>query len=149
MAIIANNAKSAKSMLNDIWRVIAEHDTPFAQDYPMITLPFQLCNGSYRRRQLYRGVSTDIAKNAGVIVFARLKDDNGNDIKGTGSVMTVRGISSGLRGMKHGTKRPSLILLDDLQTSETAESQEQVEKLVTLLKKDVMNLGGKDRLSIL
>ena len=98
---------------------------------------------------MYKGVSTDIAKNAAIIQFARLRDDKGNEISGTGSVITVRGISSGLRGMKHGTKRPSLILLDDLQTSEIAESPEQVEKLVTLLKKDVMNLGGKDRLSIL
>ena len=51
--------------------------------------------------------------------------------------------------MKHGTLRPSLVLLDDLQSSETAESPEQVEKLVTLIKKDIMNLGGKERLSIL
>lgn len=149
VCIVSQNATSAKSMLNDIWRVIAEHDTPFANDYPHITLPFQLCNGSYRRRQLYRGVSTDIAKNAAIIQFARLRDNKGNEVHGTGSVITVRGISSGLRGMKHGTKRPSLILLDDLQTSEIAESPEQVEKLVNLIKKDVMNLGGKNRLSIL
>jgi len=67
----------------------------------------------------------------------------------SGSVVTVRGISGGLRGMKHGKMRPSLVLLDDLQTTEIAESPEQVEKLMTLIKKDVMNLGGKERLSIL
>ena len=82
-------------------------------------------------------------------MFARLKDDEGKDLPTSGSIITVRGISSGLRGMKHGTLRPSLVLLDDLQTSETAESPEQVEKLMTLIKKDVMNLGGKERLSIL
>lgn len=51
--------------------------------------------------------------------------------------------------MKHGTLRPSAILLDDLQTSEIAESPEQVEKLLSLIRKDIMNLGGKERLSIL
>lgn len=51
--------------------------------------------------------------------------------------------------MKHGKLRPSLVLLDDLQTTEIAENPEQVEKLMTLIRKDVMNLGGKERLSIL
>lgn len=64
-------------------------------------------------------------------------------------MITSRGITSGFRGMKHGTLRPSLVILDDLQDSSQAENQEQVEKLLTLIKKDVMNLGGKERLSIL
>lgn len=51
--------------------------------------------------------------------------------------------------MKHGTARPSLILLDDLQDSAQAENSEQIEKLLSLIKKDIMNLGGKERLSIL
>ena len=149
VAIISNNARAATGLLNDIWRAITEPDTPFAQDYPSLCLPFQVCKGSYRRRQLYKGMSTELQRNAGNIVFARLKDDEGNDLPTSGSIVTVRGISSGLRGMKHGTLRPSLVLLDDLQTSETAENPEQVEKLMTLIKKDVMNLGGKERLSIL
>lgn len=51
--------------------------------------------------------------------------------------------------MKHGTARPSLVLLDDLQDSSQAENTEQIEKLLSLIKKDIMNLGGKERLSIL
>ena len=51
--------------------------------------------------------------------------------------------------MKHGTQRPSLVLLDDLQDSETAENAEQVEKMLSIIRKDIMNLGGKERLSIL
>lgn len=44
--------------------MIQETDTPFAQDYPEVCKPFHLCNGSFRRRQLYKGISTDIQKNA-------------------------------------------------------------------------------------
>ena len=40
-------------------------------------------------------------------------------------------------------------MLDDLQTSEVAENPEQVDKLLSLINKDVLNLGGKERLSIL
>lgn len=61
----------------------------------------------------------------------------------------MRGISSGIRGLKKGTLRPSLVLLDDLQDAESAENPEQVEKMLNIIKKDVMCLGGKDRLSIL
>lgn len=41
------------------------------------------------------------------------------------------------------------MILDDLQTADTASSQEQVQKLLDTIKKDIMNLGGKQRLSIL
>ena len=78
-----------------------------------------------------------------------MKDGKGNELPSSGSIVTVRGISGGLRGMKHGKMRPTGVLLDDLQTTEIAESPEQVEKLMTLIRKDVMNLGGKERLSIL
>jgi len=136
-------------MLNDIWRMIQEPDTPFAQDYPEVCAPFQLCDGSIRRRQLYKGVSTELSKNRSQIVFARLRDGNGDELPTSGSIISVRGISSGMRGMKKGTLRPSLVLLDDLQDSETAENHETVEKLLNIIKKDVMCLGGKQRLSIL
>lgn len=149
VVIISNNARAASGLLSDIWRAISEPDTPFAQDYPNVCFPFQVCKGSYRRRQLYKGQSTEIQKTANNITLARLRDEDGNELPSSGSVVTVRGISGGLRGMKHGKMRPSLVLLDDLQTTEIAESPEQVEKLMTLIKKDVMNLGGKERLSIL
>lgn len=63
--------------------------------------------------------------------------------------MTVRGVTSGIRGLKHGTMRPTMVLLDDLQTSETAENPESVQKLVDIINKDIIPLAGKQRLSIL
>lgn len=146
---ISNNARAANGIMQDIWRAIAETDTPFAQDYPAVCCPFHLCNGSFRRRQTYRGKMTDMQKNASNIVLARLQDDNGNELPTSNSILTCRGISSGLRGMKFGTLRPTLVLLDDLQSSEMAENTSAVEKLLTTIKKDVMPLGGKERLSIL
>ena len=112
-------------------------------------MPFSTANGSFRRRQLYHGRSTDIQKNAGNIVFATLFDADGNPLDTSGSIITCRGISSGIRGAKHGTLRPSLVLLDDLQDFESAHNPAQVEKLVDIIKKDVIPLAGKERLSIL
>ena len=135
--------------MSDIFRAIAEEGTALAQDYPYVCLPYQLLHGTYRRRQLYRMRTTDLVRNANMIVFPRIAKDETTDYPSSGGVMTVRGISSGLRGMKHGTQRPTLVLLDDLQTSEVAENPEQVDKLLSLINKDVLNLGGKERLSIL
>lgn len=77
-------------------------------------IPFQLCNGSYRRKQTYKGVPTDIEKNAGTLRLPTLKFQDGTDIPSSGSVVTVRGITSGIRGLKVGKLRPDTVILDDL-----------------------------------
>lgn len=92
---------------------------------------------------------TDIQKNASNIVFPRLQDNDGNELPTSNSILTCRGVTSGLRGMKFGTMRPTLVILDDLQDSEMAENALAVEKLLTTIRKDIMPLGGKERLSIL
>lgn len=51
--------------------------------------------------------------------------------------------------MKFGKLRPSFVILDDLQDSESAQNPEQVKKLLDIIKKDVVPLGGKERISLL
>lgn len=146
--VISNNARASCNILNDIFRMFQEVDTPFAQDYPDLCKPIEIANGSYRRKQTYKGVGTEIAKTSSQINLARLTDENGVLPK-TGCVIATRGISSGIRGLKHHTMRPDLVLLDDLQTSEDAENPSSVEKLLNIIKKDVMNLAGKGKLAVL
>lgn len=123
--IVSNNSRAAGNILKDIGIPVLEKETAFAQDFPELCLPFQLCNGSFRRRQMYNGRSTDIEKNAGVLRFATLYKD-GKELPTSGSVVTVRGITSGIRGLKVGKLRPDTVILDDLQSSEIASSPEQV-----------------------
>ena len=98
---------------------------------------------------MYRGVSTDLEKNSSELVFARLKDDSGNELPTSGSVISCRGITSGIRGLKRGNLRPSYVVLDDIMTTADARSQESVEKLMEAINKDIIPLAGKERLSIL
>lgn len=146
--IVSNNARASANILKDISIPVLEKETAFAQDFPEICLPFQVCNGSFRRRQLYNGRSTDIEKNAGTLRLATLYKD-GKPLPMSGSVVTVRGITSGIRGLKVGKLRPDTVILDDLQTSETASSPEQVEKIMSIIKKDIMNLSSKGKLAVL
>lgn len=146
--LIGENASSAQNLLTDIFRIVMD-DGPFSQDYPDLCLPFQLCNGSFRRRQTYKGVMTDIVKNASRLVFARITNDDGTETLTSNSLIQTRGITSGLRGLKFRTFRPDLIILDDIQNDETAESQEQVEKLLSIINKGIMNVGGKGKIACL
>lgn len=146
--IISANARAACNILNDIFRIFQEPDTLFSQDYPDLCVPIQEANGSYRRKQTYKGIPTEIQKTSNQAVLARLEDTNGI-LPSSGCVIATRGISSGIRGLKHHTMRPDLVLLDDLQTAEDAENPASVDKLLNIIKKDVMNLAGKGKLAVL
>lgn len=143
------NQRASTNILKDIWRAVNEKGTAFAQDYPEIAAPFHIANGSFRRRQLYRGVSTDLEKNSSELVFARLKDENGNEMPTSGSVISCRGVTSGIRGLKRGNLRPSYAILDDIMTAQDARSPEAIEKLMEAINKDIIPLSGKERLSVL
>ncbi|MCF0232215.1 MAG: hypothetical protein HUJ63_08120, partial [Enterococcus sp.] len=146
--LISQNATSAQSLLNDIFGIVLD-PSPFSEDYPDLCLPFQLCNGSYRRKQSYLGVQTDIQKCASKLIFPRLKNPDGTEVKTSSACIETKGITSGIRGMKHGTKRPTCVILDDIQDDETAYSSVQVEKLLSIINKSVLNLGGKGKISVL
>lgn len=146
--IVSNNARAAGNILKDVCIPVLEKETAFAQDFPEVCLPFQVCNGSFRRKQLYRGRSTDIEKNAGVLRFATIYKDN-VELACSGAIVTVRGVTSGIRGLKVGRLRPDTVILDDLQSSELASSPEQVQKIQDIIKKDIMNLSSKGKLAVL
>lgn len=147
--IISQNARSAQNILTDIFRIITDTGTAYAQDYPDVCLPFQLCNGSYRRRQMYNGVATEISKTASQLVLARLKGADGVEAPTSGSIIATRGITSGIRGLKHHSLRPDVACLDDIQDDESASSPERVEKLLSVIYKSVFNIGGKGKIAIL
>lgn len=71
--VVSANARAASNILADVFRMFQEPDTPFAQDYPDLCLPIQLANGSYRRKQTYRDVATEIGKTANQFQLARLQ----------------------------------------------------------------------------
>lgn len=147
--VVSANHSQAQNIVRDIFRVLIESDTDFATDFPELALPFQLLEGSYRRRQLYKRVSTDVGKTASQITFARLKDEDGEEMPTSQSTIVCRGITSGVRGLKSGKLRPDFVLLDDLQSHESADSAEQVEKILEIIRKDVMGLAGKGKLNVL
>lgn len=147
--VVSQNHGQAQNIIRDIFRAVIEGGTAFSQDFPEMALPFQLLDGSYRRRQLCRGIATNVQKTASQITFARLQDDDGNELPTSQCTIVSRGITSGVRGIKSGKLRPDFVLLDDIQSHESAESAEQVDKLLQIIKKDVFGLAGKGKLNVL
>lgn len=145
--IVTANARSSTGILNDIWRVFQVPDSDFAHDYPEVVLPFSIANGSFNRRQLYDGVSTEISKTANQLVLPSYNDPRFQ--RASGSLVTTRSITGALRGIRRFTMRPTFVLIDDIQTTTSAQNPAQVEKMMDIIHKDILNLGGKERLSIL
>ena len=104
--------------------MILEQDTPFSCDFPEVTLPFSL-GGNGRKRQLYNGVDTNISNNSSQIVFPRLRKKDGSEFPTSNSVLMAKPITS-CRGSKFSKLRPTICLIDDIQTAETASNPEQV-----------------------
>lgn len=62
----------------------------------------------------------------------------------------IKGVGAGqkLRGMRHGSKRPDLVIGDDLENDEAVESPEQRKKLEKWVFKALMKIGQKDTVYI-
>lgn len=62
----------------------------------------------------------------------------------------VRGVGAGqkLRGMRHGSIRPDLVVVDDLENDEAVESPEQRKKLEKWFFKALMKIGQKNTVYI-
>jgi predicted phage terminase large subunit-like protein len=62
----------------------------------------------------------------------------------------IRGVGAGqkLRGMRHGSRRPDLVIGDDLENDEAVESPDQRKKMERWFFKALMKIGQKDTVFI-
>lgn len=69
----------------------------------------------------------------------------------TRSGIKIRGVGAGqkLRGMRHGSKRPDLVIGDDLENDEAVESPDQRKKMERWFFKALMKIGQKNTVYII
>ncbi len=114
------------------------------EDFPEVVYPIQCLDGIANRcnGQLYKGERTPIGWTAPEIILPTIPGSNGS-----GAIIKVAGITGRIRGMKYKradgkTVRPTLVVLDDPQTDESARSLSQCATRESILAGAVLGLSG-------
>lgn len=153
-AMIGATEPHAEELLDAVKSSLENNELLLA-DYPEAVYPIQCLEGIVNRckGQLCNGERTQMDWTAKQIVFPTITptaDWNGPRRKdgkslSSGATIRVAGITGRVRGMKHKGKRPTLVLVDDPQTRESAKSFEQSGDRVRTLMGDVLGLAGPKR----
>ncbi len=144
VVLVSATETAALEMLDSI-KTEFEKNELLQEDFPEALYPIQCLDGISNRcpGQLYQGKRTQMSWTANEIVLPTIESS-----KASGAIIRVAGITGRIRGMKFKRPdkakpvRPSLVIIDDPQTSESANSLEQTRKRVRVLSGDVLGLAG-------
>jgi len=143
VALIGSDEEHASQMLDSIKAELAHNDV-LAGDFPRVCHPIRALDGITQRSagQLHAGRQTHIGWTAKEIVLPTIEGS-----PASGAVIRVAGITGRIRGMKFKradgqSVRPSLVLIDDPQTDESARSPSQCEARERVLAGAILGLAG-------
>jgi hypothetical protein len=143
VCLIGSDEQHASDMLESLKTELETNDRLLA-DFPEAVFPIRALEGISHRAngQLYRGNRTHIGWTAKDIVLPTISGS-----KASGAVIKVAGITGRIRGMKFKRSdgraaRPSLVVLDDPQTDESARSPSQCQHRESILVGAVLGLAG-------
>ena len=141
--LIGSDEGHALGMLESIKTELDSNDL-LLEDFPEAVFPIRALDGISNRcsGQLYKGERTVIGWTANEVVLPTIAGS-----PASGAVIRVAGITGGIRGMKFKrsdgqTVRPSLVILDDPQTDESARSLSQCATRERILAGAVLGLAG-------
>jgi len=143
VVLVGSDLGAARGMLESIKTEFETNDLLLA-DFPEVVYPIRMLGGIYQRAggQLFRKRPTYIGWTAGEVVLPTMPRS-----KASGGIIKVAGIEARIRGMKFKRAdgravRPSLAVIDDPQTDESARSPEQVKVRMAVVNKAILNLSG-------
>lgn len=143
VCLIGSDEGHAMDMLDSIKMELDGNDL-LLEDFPEVVYPIQCLDGIANRcnGQLHKGERTHIGWTAREIVLPSIFGS-----KASGAIIKVAGITGRIRGMKYKradgkTVRPTLVVLDDPQTDESARSLSQCATRESILAGAVLGLAG-------
>ena len=146
IALIGADEEHAADMLESIKSELENNDL-LEEDFSEVAGPIRALEGIHQRAggQLYQGARTHVGWTAKDIVLPTIPGS-----AGSGAVVRVAGITGRIRGMKAKrpdgkSLRPSLVLLDDPQTDESARSPIQCATREQILAGAILGLAGPGR----
>lgn len=146
VCLIGSDEEHAASMLESIKSEL-ENNELLLKDYPEVTYPIRCLEGIHQRAsgQLHKGEPTHIGWTAKEIVLPTIEGSVASS-----TIIAVAGITGRIRGMKRKrpdgqSVRPSLVLIDDPQTDESARSPSQCNTRERILAGAILGLAGPGR----
>lgn len=143
VALIGATESAALEILEKI-KIKLETNLILAEDFPEVCYPIKKLDGIANRcsGQTFNGVRTRIGWTANEIILPTIEGS-----PASGMIVRVAGITGRVRGMACQRPdgrivRPSLVIVDDPQTNETANSVEQTNKRIRILSADILGLAG-------
>ena len=143
VTLIGSDEGHAADMLESIKSELENNDL-LDEDWSEITGPIRALEGIHQRAkgQLFSGDRTHIGWTSGEIVLPTVPGS-----MASGGIIRVGGITGRIRGMKFKrpdgrSVRPSLILVDDPQTDESAKSPSQCATREAILSGAILGLAG-------
>jgi hypothetical protein len=143
VCLIGSDEGHAQAMLESIKTELEANDL-LLEDFPEAVYPIQSLEGIANRcsGQLCNGKRTQIGWTASEVVLPTMPDS-----AASGAIIRVAGITGRIRGMKFKrpdgqTVRPSLVILDDPQTDESARSLSQCANRERIIAGAVLGLAG-------
>lgn len=143
VCLIGSDEGHAMDMLDSIKTELDGNELLLA-DFPEVVFPIQCLDGIANRcsGQLHQGERTHIGWTAREVVLPTMPGS-----LASGAIIKVAGITGRIRGMKFKrpdgqTVRPSLVVLDDPQTDESARSLSQCANRESILAGAVLGLAG-------
>jgi hypothetical protein len=146
VSLIGSDEEHAAGMLDSI-KAELENSEILGADFPEVCHPIRSLEGIHQRAsgQLYQGRQTHIGWTAREIILPTIAGS-----VASGAIIRVAGITGRIRGMKHKrvdgvSVRPSLVLIDDPQTDESARSPSQCANRERILAGAILGLAGPGR----
>jgi len=145
ICLIGATQEAAERLLTHI-KTELQFNLLLLQDFPTACFPVVQLEGKPNKAngQLYEGKQTLIHWSAAKLVMPTIDRE---DATCNGSIITACGLTGHIRGQNHiqpdgNIIRPSLVILDDPQTRESAASAAQTRRRLEILMGDVMGMAG-------
>jgi hypothetical protein len=146
VAIVGADEGQARRMLDSIWQELEINDQ-LLDDFPEVCHPIRALEriSQRMRGQLHDGKPTRMSRTRSEVTLPTIAGS-----KASGARLQAAGITGAIRGMSakrsDGTQfRPSLVLIDDPATDETANSPAQVQTRLEILRGAILGLAGPER----
>jgi len=136
--LVGANKSLADELLDDIKFELLTNDR-LLEDYPETCVPVRNVGDVANRckGQTHAGEPTFIHWGKDRIVFPRIEGS-----PAAGVILVSKGLTGGLRGLNCKGVRPDLVLLDDVQTDDSARSAKQIRRRLKIIKGAVRGLAG-------